>query len=854
LDRSSVRRLENLDPGGRSAPDGTPQVLRRAAFRSGPAEEGDRVPQEAPADFLEFTDCVGEWFAWTGRQEIKTPLRSPTAMFSLQIGLSVTLLTLAPAALASAQGPDSPQLEGFRPRANSHLLEGAPVSVGPDWIAAYDARGMTFCPALGEEAPRTHEVRWSLDAVSVGGVLVEGVDLYAEPTLVKGTVVYDRGGVTEYYEALDSGLEQFFRLESLPSRSGDLVVSGQLSSGFDVFSDPARRRLVLRDLAGRGVNIDTVVAIDADGDRVDGTVRRVDGRMEIVIPAEFVATADLPLIVDPLFGVENPGSDGTFDAYQVDIAYGNTGDGTAGSASQYALAYTRRFSATQFSVQSGLFDDFSGSTGQTVLLKGFPLEYDQNPAIAFNRPNGKFVVAWENALNPDAQRDIEVNSFRIGTGQVDARLALTSSALIDEAMPDIGGEDQDSANYDNVVVVYTSKDATGLFGSSAALVRTAAVNVESSPVTDGSDLLDDASVSDVVGVSISKSGGKPGIYVIALDDRDLLGRGDTHIARCDTQGQINSLKIWPKESPSSKNTDQSDIAFDGYTGLVVVRETDVATGKTYIMGRKIDGMDGVSVAFDGDPFEVTESDLGSFSTRNESEPAVGMIGDDFLVAYTVESTSGLFDEVFMRSFDASTCTSCEPETLVSTSSGSSEEPEIATHQAGGELDEGEAAIAFNTFDFLSGPLLGSADGPAFHLWRESDGGADPIQVSGGCGKGGFMVLYGSTAIGSDDLTARLGYAEGTTFAAILNVSFATPSLPIGDCEILPPGFLLQSELVIDSSTGTAFAEVPIPLPCNGNLDGQTLAFQFWALGTTVSPAGIYSNVSFSNRVDLPLEF
>lgn len=771
-------------------------------------------------------------------------------MFPLQFGLPLALLALAPSVALGGGSLDGLAHDGYVPRANSHLLDGAPVSVGPNWIAAYDSEGMTFCPALGEDAPVTHEVRWTLDSISVGGAPVAGVDLYAEPSLVDGAVVYDRGGVVEHYEALETGLEQFFRLDRLPSRSGELIVRGQLSSGFDISSDAARGRLVLRDFAGRGVNIDTVVAIDADGDRVDGTVRRVDGRMEIVIPADFIATADLPLVVDPLFGVENPGTDGTFDADQVDIAFGQTGDGGPSEAQAYGLAYTRKFSATQSSIQAGTFTNSGASNGPTVLLKAFPLEYDQNPAIAFNRPNGKFVVAWESAASPGSQRDIEANSFHIETGSVDTRLALTATSLVDEALPDVGGgEDQNVSFYDTVVVVYTSKDLTGLFGPFDATVRTQAIDVEGSPISVAADGIDDPSVGDVIGVSISKSGGEPGRYVISLEDVDSSGLGTVHVASCSFNGEVGSVNTWSTESQSGKSIDQSDVAFDGTSGLLVARETDVATGKSYIVGRKLLSTGGSTLFFHGDPFEVTESDLGSLALRNESEPAAGLVGDSYLVAYTVETAANVH-KTFLRSFEAVTCTSCEPETLVSAGVGNSFAPEIATRQAAGDLELPQAAIATNR----PGLFSFSKDVPSFYLWMESVDGASPIQVSDGCGKPGFLALIGSTAIGSDDLRARLAFAEGTTLGVILNVNFSTPSLSVGDCELLPPNILLPSGVVIDSSTGAAFDEIPVPLPCNGILEGETLAFQCWVIGTTVSPAEIYPNVSFSNRVDLPLQF
>ncbi|MEO0649309.1 MAG: hypothetical protein AAFZ65_01360, partial [Planctomycetota bacterium] len=213
--------------------------------------------------------------------------------------------------------------DSIRWRANSHLLGGSPISIGSRYKATYSRAGVRFTPALGKHAPETRNLQFRFEGVRVGPQAVEGLDLDAKPQLVGDSVHFDRGGVLETYHATEAGLKQSFVFDSLPSRAGDLVVHGRLSVEMQrVLEEASSNSLVFREAGHGDVRLDTVVGIDGQGREAMGSLSLDGDRLELVLPADFIASAELPLVLDPLFGVELQGSQPAFDSNQCDVAAG----------------------------------------------------------------------------------------------------------------------------------------------------------------------------------------------------------------------------------------------------------------------------------------------------------------------------------------------------------------------------------------------------------------------------------------------------------------------------------------------------------------------------------------------------
>ena len=97
-------------------------------------------------------------------------------------------------------------------------------------------------------------------------------------------------------------VELSFVFDRLPVGAGDLVVRMHLQTELPPVGDGETLDLLYGDRGS--VHIGAVTGIDARGMRAKGTVRYVDGMLELGLPADFVDSATLPLMLDPSLGSE----------------------------------------------------------------------------------------------------------------------------------------------------------------------------------------------------------------------------------------------------------------------------------------------------------------------------------------------------------------------------------------------------------------------------------------------------------------------------------------------------------------------------------------------------------------------
>ena len=719
-----------------------------------------------------------------------------------------------------APAPNSGELGELTFLANSHLLGGEPISVGTAWKATYSEDGMTFTPALGKQAPHTRKLTYRFLSAEVGGAPLEGTVRDVAATLQDGAVVYERGaGLREIYEARQDGLEQSFLFETLPSRVGDLVVRGELTT--DLLADAlavAGESLRFREPGRAAVIIDSVVAVDADGDRTFGSLRCADTELEIVIPAAFVAEADLPLLVDPLFGVEYEGTDGSFEADQVDIAFGSS------FFEEYTLVFCRYYSATDPDISAATYTS-TGSTGLFLFaIESTAGTFDQEPSIAYNVGEEQFAVAWQRANSPTDDNDILLTSFNANSGVVQSVVSVASDDFWDESHPDIGGED--TVGYDRVVVVYQAQDD----------IRVASVRVPNSATPSLVATNTVMPSSDLDWPAISKSGGISGQYfVVAEDDfgsdRDLVF-GMVSYDGSVLPGTAYLTTVGPDE-------ERPDIAGDGKGGMVVYqREATSGDGDNDILARKLTYSDSV-LTLDSTEF-IVEGDAND----DEIEPAIGLSGNEYLIAYA-DAVGAVYD-VYASTIGADTCVECEPQVRVSTPEYSNREPEIGTRQAGGDPMQGEAGIAFTRVK------TGADDQVYFHMWENGGGGSTASFVGSSCGGGGLIGVAGSTSIGSTDFTVTLQNADPLSTLGVLNLNFPGGEFACGSCVVLPVKFLFPRLTFL--SIGGDAANKSFQIPCKGVLAGETVAFQWIVLPTASSPCPLGPEISLSNRLELTFGF
>lgn len=208
---------------------------------------------------------------------------------------------LATTAASSAVASDPPELELAAPTFTLDRVlhdepgDGRLWACGASWKASFAPGATTFYPFFGPDAPRHYPLRLRVAQASLGGEPL-AFDASAEPERHGDAIRYDRGRFTEVYETRLDSIEQSFVFDEL-ERSGELVI--RVDAETELAARDEAAALVFENELG-AVRYSHAVALDARGERVEAPTKRSAGGIEIRVPADFVARARLPLIVDPV--------------------------------------------------------------------------------------------------------------------------------------------------------------------------------------------------------------------------------------------------------------------------------------------------------------------------------------------------------------------------------------------------------------------------------------------------------------------------------------------------------------------------------------------------------------------------
>ncbi|MCA8941191.1 MAG: hypothetical protein KDB80_01410, partial [Planctomycetes bacterium] len=168
---------------------------------------------------------------------------------------------------------------------------------GDDFKVRFDADGATFYPRLGPAREnRPFGMRF-------GGVRVGGTAVAANAPVVRASdwrFVFDRGVVSEEYEVREEGVEQRFVFAERPAGDGAIRVVVDLATDLVAESRVGAMAIDFDDDGAATLRYGAAIAFDATGARTDVTTRYADGRIELEVPAGFVADATFPLTIDPL--------------------------------------------------------------------------------------------------------------------------------------------------------------------------------------------------------------------------------------------------------------------------------------------------------------------------------------------------------------------------------------------------------------------------------------------------------------------------------------------------------------------------------------------------------------------------
>ena len=371
----------------------------------------------------------------------------PLALSSLPI----LVLALPSAAQQPRWKSPSPAPRQELPARVRHAVSstGAELARGTTYKASFDSRGATYAPFLGSKAPRSFPLLFRLESLSIGArEIAFAAD--AAPVRADDVVTFDRGSVVERYELSLDSIEQILVFENGVFEdlggSGDLLVRYAVEGDLPIVDSEAG--IAFGNELG-GVRYGAATAFDARGRGVACDTTAADGGIEIRVPAGFLATAALPLTIDPIvttFAVDS----GTEDAFLPDVAYDFNNQ-------NYMLVYEQTFSATDHDVLC----EMRSSAGAYIDDAYIDLSLDEywaNPKVACNRHYLNYLVVAEVGLPSGGTRSIRGRFVFSDLGfpgviVVGSGITITENAESGEKInPDVGSDPRDDADSHYLIV------------------------------------------------------------------------------------------------------------------------------------------------------------------------------------------------------------------------------------------------------------------------------------------------------------------------------------------------------------------------------------------------------------------
>jgi hypothetical protein len=270
------------------------------------------------------------------------------------------------------------QVQFDRPSADGPLW-----ALGSAWKASFDGSGATVYPFFGATAPRNFPLRMELTGATVGGkalALRSGT-----PEQRHFAVRTDRGALTEVIDTRLDQLEQSFVFETLPVR-GALAV--EIAMTTELAAEPIHGGLRFANEWGH-IDYTKAIAKDAAGRSLPLDIQWTGAGARIEIPAEFVAEAQLPLVLDPVLNYWYLLASGqTQLQHDSDVATWQSGNG------RVLLVWQRQWSATDQDCFGLMFDGGLGLV-RTDFAVDFTAEDWLKIAVAGNNYAQNFLVVSE---------------------------------------------------------------------------------------------------------------------------------------------------------------------------------------------------------------------------------------------------------------------------------------------------------------------------------------------------------------------------------------------------------------------------------------------------------------------------
>lgn len=700
--------------------------------------------------------------------------------------VAATFGVVAAAAAQRAMPPRPvPLSRAISDSAGLREVGGELVGCGRNYKAYFRSDGVEYVPMLGSAAPRNLPLRlWATRA----GRGTDRAELPLAVPAVQGLAVrYDRGTCHERYELRPGGMEQSFVFDALPAGSGDLVVECACTTELPL-ALPARGEAVRFFEPGvGGIAIGEVTGIDADGDTVRGTARYRDGVLELRLPAAFVDTAALPVVLDPV--VTTLQVAGGSSLVFPDVAW---------VPGTWLVVYQVVFSGSDSDIWSHAVDEATLTISNTLPLTAIFNGVEQNPGAAAVRDRGQFVVTY-GRIGQSFQMASVIAVRPDGT--------ITDSAFFQSALqPVVCGSSRSFS--DRAFVLWTDSSLHAVRGRAIRLDAQGDFDLSSPIQTVVSD-----PVARVGNVAVCRARGE-GASMLAAYTTDLPGVNATGVSIVVFGTSMTAQATAALVPPGINDNDLPAVDGDGRR-FVVAWESATSAGQPNDIVCQ-------PVQFNG-TLVVSPPATVAGNSRDELDATVGVLGRGALVGWAGANVFGDFGSV-VASVDMDFCDSCEGRFTVVDNIGRDEfAPRIAavSDPAG---QPGERALLVvdrpNSFSF-GGGIWG-------YVFEGEDG--EQTRLALGAFSGGVLSAPCAVVGNSDFRVARFGGSPNAS--TYLMLSADAFGLQCGGFRVVPDP--LNGWVVPRTTDLTGRAFVALPIPATSTLRGAALYAQWVTPGTSAA--------------------
>jgi hypothetical protein len=723
--------------------------------------------------------------------------RLPAFATSLCLALSALL---APVALAQEESLPAAARAALSGARFEGLFVDRPNEAGDLW-----ARGTTYklgfekgraiyVPLFGSRAPTSYPLELELRSLRCGDRPIELAPPSA-PQVEGARVAIERAPLVETWDLEPERAEQSFVLDA-PLGTGSLELRLALRTDLRL-REQGHGELVFEQPGLGVVRYGEAVAIDARGERAALALTIEEGQIALRVPAEFLASASYPLVIDPVlrtFAIDTAATDTT----EPDAAYDAAND-------VWLVVCRERLSQTDSDIRCHRYSG-DGTTRLDTVYAESASNFAHSPSVASCAAAGRFLVVWSESDAFDRVRCRERHAS--SSTQESAQVIFPGDLTRSVGATDVGGS---SAGGDRFLVVFQLTDPS--FAVPDILVMGAGYVVGGTVVPPGI-------ISNTVGCTtaprVSKDSGPHRRWIATWNRNNTSPCGsDDILFAIVSENFLVVQNPTPLSVPLLGRDVRPAAAGDGESFFLVWQRDDaVPRTQSDIVGTRIARPRSTWIQ-SGPVIALSQLEPGVSLAADQTSPSIGFDGCRYVYAYSESSGSGV-----PRPFAA---------TFLDTGSS------IVFHEGHLPLSNAASGVAHSSVKIATQSSGGGTPGEALIVWQQiGNGGRDIsgalIDIRGT--SGGITMLDTScpnralrTTLGTNDVPAlgrRITLAMNNVQGAPL-LLFGLPTTPLPLCtnatSTCSLGVALPALVVLP------FGSASVTIPCDALLVGGTVAVQ-----------------------------